>query len=83
MIELIDKLVPLVAILAPFGLVFFIIKMKHDRRMREMNVQGLNQEEQRALADMGEVARRMEHRIENLERILDSEISGWRSRLPL
>ena len=48
-----------------------------------MNLQGLSQEEQRALADMGDMARRMEQRVENLERILDSELAGWRSRMPL
>lgn len=80
---MIDNLTGLVAVIAPFALVFFIVKMRHDRNMRQMNLQGLSADEQRALTDMGEVARRMEHRIENLERILDSEIAGWRSRLPL
>lgn len=80
---MIDHLTGLVAVLAPFALVFFIIRMKHDRRLREINLQGMSQEEQRALADMGDIARRMEHRIENLERILDSELAGWRSRMPL
>ena len=80
---MIDNLVPLVAILAPFALVFFIIRTKHERRLRELNLQGMSQDEQRALADMGETARRMEQRIENLERILDSEIAGWRSRMSL
>ena len=80
---MIDSLVPLVSVLAPFLLVFFIIRMRHERRMRELNQQGLSQEEQRVLADMGETARRMEQRIENLERILDSELAGWRSRMSL
>ena len=80
---MIDNLVPLVAVLAPFALVFFIMRMKHERRLREMNLQGMSQEEQRALADMGETARRLEQRIENLERILDSELAGWRSRMSL
>ncbi len=80
---MIDSLVPLVSVLAPFALVFFIVRMRHERRMREMNQQGLSQEEQRVLADMGETARRMEQRIENLERILDSELAGWRSRMSL
>ncbi len=80
---MIENLTGLFAGLAPFALVFFIIRMKHERRMREMNLQGLSQEEQRVLADMGETARRMEQRIENLERILDSELAGWRSRMSL
>ncbi|TLU71861.1 envelope stress response membrane protein PspB [Lichenicoccus roseus] len=80
---MIENLTGLIAVIAPFALVFFIIRMKHERRMREMNLQGLSQEEQRVLADMGETARRMEQRIENLERILDSELAGWRSRMSL
>ncbi len=80
---MIDSLVPLAGVLAPFVLVFFIVRMKHERRLREMNLQGMSQDEQRALADMGETARRMEQRIENLERILDSELAGWRSRMSL
>jgi phage shock protein B len=54
--------------------------MKHDQKMRMLGQQGVNADEQRALQDMSELARRMEHRIENLERILDSELAGWRSR---
>ena len=80
---MIENLTGLIAVIAPFVLVFFYIRMKHERRMREMNLQGLSQEEQRVLADMGETARRMEQRIENLERILDSELAGWRSRMSL
>ena len=78
-----DDLIPLVFLLGAFALVFFVLRMKHDRRLREMSLQGMSHEEQRALADMGEVARRMEQRIDNLERILDSELAGWRSRMPL
>lgn len=85
-----DELIPLAATIGPFAvaclivtLIFLVIRMKHDRRLREMSLQGLGQEEQRALADMGDIARRMEQRVENLERILDSEVAGWRSRLPL
>jgi phage shock protein B len=77
-----DNLVPILVPLGGMVLLYFIIRMKHDRKLREMNLQGLSQEEQRALADMGEMARRMEQRIENLERILDSEVAGWRSRVP-
>ena len=78
-----DNLVPILIPLAGMLLVFFIIRMSHERKMRMASLQGLSQEEQRALADMGDIARRMEQRIENLERILDSELAGWRSRMPL
>jgi phage shock protein B len=75
-----DGLVSLCAVLAPFVMVVLIVKMKHDQKMRMLGQQGVNADEQRALQDMSELARRMEHRIENLERILDSELAGWRSR---
>ena len=78
-----DNIVPILIPLAGMLLVFFIVRMGHERKMRMASLQGLSQEEQRALADMGDVARRMEQRIENLERILDSELAGWRSRMPL
>ncbi len=76
-------LVGLAAVVAPFALVAWIAKLRHARHLRAIQAQGLGAAEQRALADMNEVARRMEQRIENLERILDSELSGWRSRMPL
>ena len=85
-----DSIVPiigtLVPILIPLGgmlLAFFILRMRHESRMRQLNMQGLSQDEQRALAEMSELARRMEQRIDNLERVLDSEVAGWRSRVPL
>ncbi|WP_419731012.1 hypothetical protein [Lichenicola sp.] len=73
----------LVAVLAPFLLMAWYMKLKHDRGIRSIGSQGLGAEEQRALADMNEIARRMEQRVENLERILDTELAGWRSRMPL
>ena len=76
-------LLHLVVVLAPFALVAWFVKLRHDRNLRAISAQGLGAEEQRALGDMNEVARRMEQRIENLERILDAELAGWRSRMPL
>jgi phage shock protein B len=40
----------------------------------------LSAEDERALADLWQVARRMETRIEALERVLDAEAPGWRTR---
>jgi phage shock protein B len=76
-------IVGLAGVLAPFVMVVLIVKMKHDRHMRELGLQGMNAEEQRALQEMHEVARRLEGRVVNLERILDSELAGWRSRMPV
>lgn len=40
----------------------------------------LSQADERLLGDIWESARRMEARIENLERILDTEAPGWRAK---
>ncbi len=80
--HLVDSLTDIVAIIAFFGLLAWFLKLRHDRRLREIGSAGLGAEEQRALADMNELARRMEQRVENLERILDAELAGWRSRMP-
>ncbi len=80
--HLVDSLTDIIAIIAVFGFLAWFLKLRHDRRLRELAVPGLGPEEQRALADMNELARRMEQRVENLERILDTELAGWRSRMP-
>lgn len=40
----------------------------------------LTSEDERALGELWQSARRMETRIETLEKILDSEAPGWRMR---
>ena len=40
----------------------------------------LSREDERALADMWQSTRRMESRVESLERILDIQAPGWRAR---
>jgi len=40
----------------------------------------LDADDQRALVELGEVADRMERRIQSLERILDAEVPNWRSK---
>ncbi|MGI4747290.1 MAG: hypothetical protein ACRYGI_00135 [Janthinobacterium lividum] len=75
--------VGLVAVVAPFAFGAWVVKLRHDRTIRAIGAQGLGVEDQRVLQDMNEIARRMEQRVENLERILDNELAGWRSRMPL
>ena len=41
---------------------------------------GLSGGDQTALSNAMEVARRMEQRVENLERLLDEDAPGWRAR---
>lgn len=40
----------------------------------------LSSEDERALGELWQSARRMEGRIEQLERVLDAEAPGWRTR---
>ncbi len=40
----------------------------------------LSRDQERVLADLYETARQMEQRVDSLERILDSEAPGWRSK---
>lgn len=40
----------------------------------------LSREHERTLADIWDLAQRMEARMETLERILDSDAPGWRAR---
>ncbi len=80
--HLIGDLTGLVSVIGGLLFLAWIVKLRHERRMRQFGAQSLGAEEQRALADMNELARRMEQRVENLERILDNELAGWRSRMP-
>jgi phage shock protein B len=40
----------------------------------------LSREDERALAEIWQSTRRMESRVESLERILDAQTPGWRAR---
>lgn len=40
----------------------------------------LSRDQERTLAELYESARRMEERMDSLERILDAEAPGWRSK---
>jgi phage shock protein B len=49
--------------------------LAHWRRSRKLSVA-----DERSLAELYDTARRMEARIAALERVLDAEAPGWRSR---
>jgi phage shock protein B len=60
-------------IVAPLWIIFhYVTKWRQSR--------GLSAEDERMLAEIWESASRMEARILSLEKILDSEAPGWRSR---
>lgn len=74
----VEALIPLVAIICLFVILPGMAMFFADRKRRH------KQEESGAVnADYSQllrVAERMEHRIESLEKILDSESPGWRNR---
>ncbi len=62
-----------VTVLAPLWIVFhYITKMKMAR--------GLTPEDEKMLTDVWESTKKMEDRIQTLERILDIESPSWRQR---
>ncbi|MBP7335533.1 envelope stress response membrane protein PspB [Niveispirillum sp.] len=66
-------IIPVVALLIPI----VAIVMKHLTQMRAMRVGGLSEG---AAAELSGRAARLEDRVLQLERILDAEAPGWRSR---
>lgn len=79
MLHSLDLLVPL----APFILAFLIVRMRHQQKMRTLGLNNMNLAEQQAVAELHSLAERLEARVIALERVLDSELTGWRSRMPL
>lgn len=63
----------LVTVVAPVWIVFHYIT-----KWKEMKV--MTAEDENTLGDMRSVAEKLENRINTLERILDSENPGWRSK---
>jgi len=62
-----------VTVLAPLWIIFhYITKMKMSR--------GLTPEDEKMLTDVWESTKKMEDRIQTLERILDIESPSWRQR---
>jgi phage shock protein B len=66
-------IVPVMALMIPI----VAIVMRHLTQMRAMRVGGLSEG---AAAELSERASRLEDRVLQLERILDAEAPGWRSR---
>lgn len=64
------------------GVVFMVIVVPVllSFRHKAMKMQVVSPDDQAASAELWDRARRMETRIEYLERVLDSEMPGWRNR---
>lgn len=61
-------------VVAPLWIVFHYIT-------RWRSARGLSAQDERLLAELWETANRMEGRIHALERVLDAEAPGWRSKV--
>jgi phage shock protein B len=60
-------------VVAPLWIIFHYITIWRSSRR-------LSSDDEKALGELWQSARRMEGRIESLERVLDAEAPGWRMR---
>jgi len=61
-------------VVAPVWIVFHYITQWRAQR-------GLTAQDERLLAELWEIANRLEGRIQSLERVLDSEAPNWRNKI--
>jgi len=72
-----DEFIPIFAIFCIFiGLPWIIFHYT----TRNRTAQGLSREDEKMLADLWQMATRMERRLESLETILDTRAAGWREK---
>ena len=64
-----------------FAFVLAIVGMGHWARIQRSRGQGLGSADQQALDRALEQARRLEQRVESLERVLDEDMPGWRRKV--
>ena len=74
--QFIHALVPLGA----FVMVVMIIWIRSHYRAQRYTAQSLSGEDARTLAALAASAERIDRRIEALEKVLDAEVPGWRSK---
>jgi phage shock protein B len=64
-----------------FAFVIILVMVRGHYRLREKGGgPGLPGGDQQALSNAMEVARRLEQRVDTLERLLDEDAPGWRAR---
>ena len=61
-------------VVAPVWIVFHYITQWRSQR-------GLTAQDERLLAELWDIANRLEGRIQSLERVLDSEAPNWRNKI--
>jgi phage shock protein B len=67
-----------------FAFIIILVAVRGHYRQRERtaagSAAGLANSDQAALSNAMDVARRLEQRVESLERLLDEDAPGWRAR---
>ncbi len=63
-----------------FAFIIILVVVRGHYRQRERSGVGLAANDQAALTNAMDVARRLEQRVESLERLLDEDAPGWRAR---
>jgi phage shock protein B len=63
-----------------FVFVVVIVALRSHYRQKQTSGAGLAAGDQSALARAMESARRLEQRVDTLERLLDEDVPGWRAR---
>ena len=64
-----------------FGFVLALVGMGHWFRLQRARGEGFGPADQQALDRALDQARRLEERIESLERVLDEDMPGWRRKV--
>lgn len=64
---------PFIVLILPIWIIAHYVTQARSKR-------GLSSEDERMLAELWDSARRMEDRINSLERILDNDTSSWRRK---
>ncbi len=67
-------------LLTIFVFLVVIVAVRGHYRQKQTNGAGLAASDQSALARAMESARRLEQRVDTLERLLDEDVPGWRAR---
>jgi phage shock protein B len=63
-----------------FAFIIILVVVRGHYRQRDRAGSGLAAGDQAALSQAMDVARRLEQRVESLERLLDEDAPGWRAR---
>ena len=64
-----------------FGFVVVLVAMDNRSKLKRARGSGLGTADQQALDRALDQARRLEERIESLERVLDEDMPGWRRKV--